>query len=50
MLNRDAAACGRSNLGNAGGVTSEDHAVHNQRHSALFSLPPLSVIVFQAER
>ena len=50
VLNSDASAYGGSNLGNTGVVMSEDYAVHNQSHSALFSLPPLSVIVFRAER
>jgi hypothetical protein len=30
-------------------VTAEDHAAQNQRYSALFALPPLSVSVFRAE-
>ncbi|MBX3732573.1 MAG: 1,4-alpha-glucan branching protein GlgB [Verrucomicrobiae bacterium] len=49
VLNSDAAAYGGGNLGNAGGVIAEDYAVHNQRHSAAFTLPPLSVIVFRRE-
>ena len=31
------------------GVTAEDYAVQNQRYSAMFTLPPLSVSVFKAE-
>jgi len=47
VLNSDAGIYGGSNSGNAGGVTSESFSVHNQPYSALFTLPPLSAIVFQ---
>ena len=49
VLNSDAEIYGGSNQGNYGGVTAENQACHNQQHSAEFNLPPLSVIVFQAE-
>ena len=49
LLNSDAAIYGGSNVGNPYGVTAEDYAVHNQRHSALFTLPPMSVSVFGNE-
>ena len=48
MLNSDASTYGGSNQGNSGGVTTEEFSVHNQRHSARFTLPPLSVSVFAA--
>ena len=48
-LNSDAEIYGGSNQGNYGGVTADNHACHSQQHSAQFNLPPLSVIVFQAE-
>ena len=48
-LNSDAQIYGGSNQGNFGGVTAHDHACHGQPHSAEFNLPPLSVVVFQAE-
>jgi 1,4-alpha-glucan branching enzyme len=48
LLNSDAGAYGGSNLGNGGGVVTEDFSVHNQRFSARFTLPPLSVSVFSA--
>jgi 1,4-alpha-glucan branching enzyme len=48
VLNSDAAIYGGGNLGNALGVTAEDYAVQNQRYSALFTLPPLSVGVFRS--
>jgi len=50
LLNSDAAIYGGSNVGNALGVTAEDYAVHNQGHSALFTLPPQSVSVFGNEQ
>jgi 1,4-alpha-glucan branching enzyme len=46
LLNSDAAIYGGSNVGNALGVTAEDFSVHNQRYSAMFTLPPMSVSVF----
>ena len=48
-LNSDAGIYGGSNQGNYGGVTAHHHPCHGQQHSAEFNLPPLSVIVFQAE-
>jgi 1,4-alpha-glucan branching enzyme len=50
VLNSDAAIYGGSNLGNLGGVVSEDLNWHNQSYSAEFTLPPLSAMVFQPER
>jgi 1,4-alpha-glucan branching enzyme len=49
MLNSDSSVYGGGDLGNLGGVTAEDYAVQNQRHSALFTLPPLSVSVFRRQ-
>ena len=49
VLNSDAAVYGGGDWGNPAGVTAEDYAVHNQRYSALFTLPPISVSVFRAE-
>jgi len=49
VLNSDAAIYAGGNQGNCGGVTAENHSCHGQSHSAQFNLPPLSVIVFQAE-
>jgi 1,4-alpha-glucan branching enzyme len=48
-LNSDAAIYGGSDVGNPAGVTAEAYQVHNQRWSALFHLPPLSVGVFVHE-
>ena len=47
VLNSDSERYGGSNLGNAGAVTAEEFSVHGQRWSALFTLPPLSVVVFR---
>ena len=49
VLSSDAAIYASSNQGNPLGVTAEDYAVQNQRYSAMFTLPPLSVSVFKAE-
>jgi 1,4-alpha-glucan branching enzyme len=49
VLNSDSHIYGGSNQGNFGVVTAHNHACHNQQHSAEFNLPPLSIIVFQAE-
>jgi len=48
-LNSDAQIYGGSNQGNFGGVTAQNAPVHSQQFSAEFNLPPLSVLVFQAE-
>jgi 1,4-alpha-glucan branching enzyme len=50
VLNTDAAIYGGGNVGNYGGVTAEDYYVHNQSYSAMFTLPPLGVVVFQPIR
>ena len=50
VLNSDAGIYGGSNLGNLGGVNAEAINWHNHSHSAEFTLPPLSVLVFQPER
>ena len=50
MLNSDAAIYGGSNQGNYGGVTADDYNVHNQSYSAEFTLPPMSIVMFQPER
>ncbi len=49
ILNSDSAVYGGSNQGNLGGVTAQNHSCHGHQHSAEFNLPPLSVMVFQAE-
>jgi 1,4-alpha-glucan branching enzyme len=49
-LNSDAGIYGGSNHGNLGRVYSQDYNVHNQSYSAEFTLPPLSIVIFQPER
>ncbi len=49
LLNSDAAAYAGSNVGNLGGVLSEDVDWHNQPYSAEFTLPPMSSMVFRPE-
>jgi 1,4-alpha-glucan branching enzyme len=49
ILNSDSELYGGSNLGNLGGVFSEDYAVHGQPFSALLTLPPMSVSAFRLE-
>ncbi|HTH47228.1 MAG TPA: 1,4-alpha-glucan branching protein GlgB [Candidatus Limnocylindria bacterium] len=46
VLNSNAALYAGSDQGNPLGVTAEDYGVQNQRFSALFTLPPLSLSVF----
>ena len=38
------------NVGNLGGVLSEDVNWHNQSYSAELTLPPLGLVVLQPER
>jgi len=49
VINSDAAIYGGSNQGNLGGVTAEAQKQHGQPCSAVFTLPPMSVIVFRYE-
>jgi len=49
ILNSDAKIYGGSNIGNAGGVSSEDKKCHGLPHSAEFTLPPLGILAFQLE-
>ncbi|MBN2506246.1 MAG: 1,4-alpha-glucan branching protein GlgB [Verrucomicrobia bacterium] len=49
VLNSDADYYGGSNVGNLGGVTTQDYRVHNRPCSAIFTLPPMSVMVFRWE-
>ena len=50
VMNSNAAAYGGSDSGNGGGVSAEAVPSHAHAHSARFFLPPLSVLVFQAEK
>ncbi len=46
VLNTDSAVYGGSNVGNAGGVHSEDLPWHGQPFSLSLTLPPLAVVYF----
>ena len=50
VLNSDSDIYAGSNQGNLGGVTTQEHPVHNQPYSAEFTLPPTSVIAFAPQR
>ena len=48
-INTDSGFYGGSNQGNFGGVHAEDYQTHRQPFSAMFTLPPLSVMAFCPE-
>ncbi len=48
-LNTDSSFYAGSNQGNFGGVHAGDYQIHRQPFSAVFTLPPLSVIAFRPE-
>ena len=50
VLNSDAEIYGGGNVGNLGGVTAQDHQLHNQPFSAEFTLPPNSLTAFSFQR
>jgi 1,4-alpha-glucan branching enzyme len=47
VLNSDSYEYGGSNMGNAGGVSSEDIPWHGRAYSLKITLPPLAVVVFK---
>ena len=49
VFNTDSGFYGGSNQGNFGGVHAEDYQTHHQPFSAIFTLPPLSVVAFRPE-
>jgi 1,4-alpha-glucan branching enzyme len=49
VLNSDAAVYGGTNIGNLGGVLSEEKKWHNQPCSAELTLPPLAVLALRRE-
>ena len=49
VLNSDSKIYGGGNLGNIGGVEAEKIPQHQQEWSAMFTLPPLSILVFAAK-
>ncbi len=49
VLNTDAAVYGGSNVGNNGGVVTEEVPSHGKPQSVVLTLPPLATIVLRAE-
>ncbi|HEX5216874.1 MAG TPA: 1,4-alpha-glucan branching enzyme, partial [Vicinamibacterales bacterium] len=49
LLNTDAGAYGGSNVGNEGGMPSEEIASHGHKHSIRLSLPPLGALILRCE-
>jgi 1,4-alpha-glucan branching enzyme len=49
VLNTDSNFYAGSNQGNFGGVHASDYQTHRQPYSAVFTLPPLSVVAFRPE-
>ncbi len=49
ILNSDSGLYGGSNMGNLGGVQSEQSACHGRDHSITITVPPLSCLVFKPE-
>jgi 1,4-alpha-glucan branching enzyme len=50
IINTDAETYGGSNVGNLGGVQSENVAWMGREHSLLINLPPLASVAFKLER
>jgi len=50
LINTDAETYGGSNVGNYGGVQSEDRQWMGRQHSILIHLPPLATVAFKLER
>jgi len=49
IINTDAETYGGSNIGNLGGVRSEDRQWMGREHSVLIQLPPLATVAFKLE-
>jgi 1,4-alpha-glucan branching enzyme len=50
MINTDAETYGGSNVGNLGGVQTEDVPWMGREHSILVHLPPLATVAFELDR
>src|SRR5438874_1786125 len=50
IINTDAETYGGGNIGNLGGVQSEDRQWMARQHSILIQLPPLATVAFKLER
>jgi len=49
VLNTDAGIYGGGDRGNLGGVVATDEPWHHQPASALFTIPPLSTLIFRLD-
>jgi len=49
VLNSDAGVYGGSGVGNAGGAWADEHPCHGRPWSVSLTLPPLGILVFEAE-
>ncbi len=49
IINTDAETYGGGNIGNLGGVRSEDRQWMGREHSVLIQLPPLATVAFKSE-
>ena len=49
LINTDAETYGGGNVGNLGGVRSEEHHCQERDHSILIQLPPLATLAFKLE-
>ncbi len=47
VINTDAQAYGGSDVGNSGGVWSDDMSSHGRAYSVTLTLPPLATVIFQ---
>jgi 1,4-alpha-glucan branching enzyme len=50
LINTDAETYGGSNVGNFGGVQTEDVPWMGRQHSILIHLPPLATLAFKLQR
>ncbi len=50
ILNTDSGYYEGSGVGNAGGVTADEHRMHDQPYSVTLKVPPLGAIVLQPEK
>ena len=50
VINTDAEVYGGSNVGNQGGVDTEDIPTHGYEHSVSLVLPPLACLILKLER
>jgi 1,4-alpha-glucan branching enzyme len=50
LINTDAETYGGSNVGNLGGVRTQDVPWMGREHSILIHLPPLATLAFKLER